>query len=322
VSAAPKTGTTLTATTNAQGCALFRSINTGTYTISLNKIGYLGKAGAQLVQTSATVNPNYVNVVSMTYDLAVTHRIAVKTLKPGEAFTAASTGVDSKAVHVADAAADASVLRTFNPVAPATTATAFDSPKLFPFDKSPYLYFTGDCAYLSPTKVNAANATYFTALNTKAAVQGDPTAFQPQPATVFQPAVNVRLLKDANGTAMTTTSTKIKVYAKLIKPAAASTDTCVSDYARYELTLKDWPSATYGAVPNLATDTENFVSQKSTGTEFDAGLPFGSYTLCFLDTNYSKSYTYATAYDNTSPGGRPNTLELSPAKSAWTGTTC
>ncbi|MDA0166446.1 carboxypeptidase-like regulatory domain-containing protein [Solirubrobacter ginsenosidimutans] len=326
VNAKADDGTPLTpAVTNGQGCALFRSIPVGAYTVGVNTSGWISKAGNQLLETTTTVNPNYINNVSLTYDRKVNMKITVKTLHPGDTFSpTASTAVASQALSVSDQAADTAVLRTFKPVAPATVATVFDSPDLFPYYNSPYSYFTGDCGYMSPTKASSGFSTYFTTVNALAAVQGDPTVFQPQQATVFQPALNVRLLKDSKGTALSTTTTTstIQVYAKLVKPSG-STDTCVSAYSTYfPLALKDWPTATYGPKPAGANATTNFVAQNVTA--FDAGLPFGTYTLCFLDQTYTTKKTYTPSdYVNTAPSGRASTLELSPTTGNWvTASTC
>jgi hypothetical protein len=321
VNAKSDDGTILTpALTNDQGCALFRSIPVGGYTVGVNTTGYISKAGKQLLETTTTVNPNYVNNVSMTYDKKVNMTIAVRTLKPGEAFTATSVGYDSQTRSVSDAAADAAVLRTFVPTS-GTYATSFAAPSvpdLFPYYNSPYSFFTGDCGYMSPTKASGGYSTYFSAINKNAAVQGDPTVYQPQAAKVFQPALNIRLMKDSKGTALAATTSTIKVFAKLTKPTG-STDTCDSEYLDYfPLELKDWPATTYGAtLPSGANAKFNFVSQSVTG--FDPGLPFGKYTLCFLDQTYSGSgnrKTATTTYDNTNPNGQTSTIELTP--SSWT----
>ena len=202
---------------------------------------------------------------------------------------------------------------------------------MFPFDASPYSYFTGDCGYLSPTKAADVSpspyANYFNATNTRAAVQGDPTAFQPQTATVFQPAFNVRLLTDKAGNAINTTSSTITVSAKLIKPSKQSADTCVSKYSPtgyLPMALKDWPTALYGAtLPAGASAGANFVSQA--GTEFDPGMPFGTYCLCFNDGGSYYMYKGTglsnvpdqKGYDNVAPNGRSSTLNLSPAQAQW-----
>jgi prepilin-type N-terminal cleavage/methylation domain-containing protein len=321
VNAKATDGTLLTPqTTNAQGCALFRSVKVGGYTISLNQTGYISKAGKQLLETTTTVNPNFVNNVSMTYDKKINLRIAVKTLEPGEAFTATSVGVDSQTKSVSDKAADPTILRTFRPASGAW-ATLLESPQvpdLFPYYNSPYSLFTGDCAYMSPTKASATYPTYFSTINNRAAVQGNPTVSQPQNATVFQPALNIRIWKDSSGTVITTTDpSRFKVYVKLKKPSG-STDTCSSEYAvaaNVPLTVKDWPVA-YGTRPTGSNGTTNFVSRNVTG--FDAGLPFGTYALCVVDM--TKSQKYAVDYANTDPSGRTaSTLEVS----SWSGgTTC
>ncbi|HEY6886847.1 MAG TPA: carboxypeptidase-like regulatory domain-containing protein [Solirubrobacter sp.] len=315
VNAKADDGTVLTpAQTNDQGCALFRSIPVGGYTVGVDTAGWISKAGKQLLETTTTVNPNYVNNVSLTYDRKVNMTVTVKTLEPGDTFSpTASTAMLSQAMSVSDQAADPTILRTFTPVLPATTASVFASPDLFPYYNSPYSYFTGDCGYMSPTKVAPPTyATYFTTINTLAAVQGDPTVFQPQQAVVFQPAVNLRMVRDNSG-ALSAASTTLKVYMKLTKPSASS-DTCVSAYSTwFPMVLKTWPAA-YGTRPTGATGDYNFVWQSTTG--YDAGLPFGTYQVCLVDTNKSKRT--GITYDNTKTSAA--TSEVPASSATWTST--
>jgi hypothetical protein len=290
--------------TNDAGCALFRSVPVGGYTVGVNTPGYISKAGKQLLETTTTVNPNYINNVSLTYDRKVNMTVAVKTLEPGDTFSpTATTAVPSQAMSVSDAAADPTVLRTFTPTAPTVWANSFASPDLFPYYNSPYSYFTGDCIYMSPTKAATGYSTYFTTINTLAAVQGDPTVFQPQGATVFQPALNLRIARDSAGTAINAATTTMKVYVKLTKPSG-STDTCVSDYSNawIPLALKDWPAA-YGTRPGGSSAIFNFAWQNTAG--YDAGMPFGTYAVCIVDTARTKRST--TTYDNTKPSGPTST---------------
>ena len=106
--------------------------------------------------------------------------IAVKTLEPGDVFTAAApTAVASQALSVSDAAADPTILRTYKPAS--GTASSFNSPDLFPYFHSPYSFFTGDCAYMSPTKASTTYPTYFSTINANAAEQGDPPCSSPRP---------------------------------------------------------------------------------------------------------------------------------------------
>jgi type II secretory pathway pseudopilin PulG len=315
VNAKNDAGTSLTPeTTNAQGCALFRRVNVGGYTISVDQPGYVSKAGEQLLEETTTVNPNFINNVTLSYDKKINIAIAVKTLKPGEVYTAASVGVDSQTRSVSDKAADPTVLRTFLPATTwATSLIPPQVPDLFPYANSPYSLFTGDCPYMSPTKASGSYPTYFTTVNPNAAVQGDPTVGQLQLATVFQPAVNIRLAKDKDGTAITTTNAnRFKVYMTLVNPGS---DSCNSEYStpsKVPMTFKDWPAA-YGSRPAGSTGTTNFVSQNVTG--FDAGLPFGNYTLCVYDT--SKSRRYSANYNNTK-----TSAAVTEISSGWTSGSC
>jgi hypothetical protein len=303
----------LTAETNAEGCALFRSIEVGDYVVRLNRPFYVDKKGEQLSELDTTVSPNLVNVVTMPYDKAVSMSVSIKTLKPGTAFSTTATTYPSKAGAVSDNAAETSVLRTFTPN-PAAMVSSITAPTLFPFDTA-YSYFTGRCAYQSPVKTT--NPDYFSDINQAAAVVGDPDAFQPQPDTVYQPSFNIRIRSNyANRSAPPADfdASALEVYATL-QPIGS--DPCV-DIKNLRLATRDWPS-TWGTAP-ISTATKNWVSQ--TGTDFDPGMPFGTYTICIRDAASSTRRYWTTTYNNTSPNGQATTVQMPPSSSGWTTTDC
>ena len=312
--------------TNSDGCALFRSIPIGNYTISLNTDGYVDKKGSKYTETTAIVNPNVVTASSLAYDRAVNMNVDVKTIKPGDTFSTTATSRPSKANAVSDNAADAGTLRTYTPN-PVGATSNIKPQNVYPFD-SAYSYFAGACAYESPTKASASVPDYFNTTNALAAVKGDPEAFQPQSATVFQPALNLRVRAASANNAPTNfdaTTTKLELFMTL---PPASGDTC-TDITNLKMKLATWPTATWGTQPAGATAATGFVWQTGASTEFDPGLPFGTYALCLRDNisaTATPNYRYWTStYNNTSPSGRAATMEIPPtgtltAPLAWTTT--
>lgn len=322
VSAIAKTGgRTYTAMTNAEGCAIFRTIETGDYTIRLNTPGWVDKKPAQLSEKSATVNSALVSVVNMSYDRAINMRINVKTLKPGDAFPSATT-YDSKTTSVSDTAAEAGSKRTYTL---GTAGSTLDANNQFPFAAA-YSFFTGPCAIQSPVKTN--NPNYFSATNPAATILGDPASIQkPQVATVFQPALNLRIranYSNTNPNQSTFDATTMEVRAAL---QPVGTETC-SEFPVQVLAAKNWPSTGWGSPPD-GLSTRNWIVQSGTG--FDPGLPFGTYKICIREGSrwFATAGTQANPhYDNTKParvtvGTTLGTLQIPPSGTgtgAWSGT--
>jgi type II secretory pathway pseudopilin PulG len=317
VNARHEDGTMLTPEqTNDQGCALFRSVEIGDYTITLNTPGYITPKGVQLAEAGATVNPNYVNVATITYDRPVTMKIDVKTIRPGATFRSTETTHPSKALAVSDNSAEATVLRTFKRD-DGKAFTSITSPKLFPFRTTLYSYFTGTCAYESPVKWAADYFNNATTGNPAAAIKGDPDAFQPQPATVYQPAFNARVRWDARGN-----ENPSQVTASVTLNRVGS-DTC-TDLQNVQMKLATYPASGWGTAPT-APANRNFLSQIDPldATSFDPGMPFGTYTICLYDPNGRSGRKYwSTTYDNTSASGRATTLELPPTSGTTWGSAC
>lgn len=312
---AKTTGRTYAVQTNSLGCAVFRTIETGDYTIRLNTPGWVDKKPQQLSEKSATVNSALMSVVTMPYDRAISMRVSVKTLKPGVAFPS-NTTYDSKIKTVSDSAADVDT-RPYSLSAPGST---FDITGAFPFG-SAYSFFTGPCGIQSPVKTG--NPNYFSTTNTAATILGDPDSVQkPQLATVFQPALNLRVR--ANSTSSNSNldvSSSMTIYAYL---QAVGTETC-SEFPRQKLAAKTWPTTGWGSNPTGdANRTRNWVVQDS--TTFDPGLPFGTYKICLQDGSKSWSTTSGNHYDNTKPAKTGSTLggtvEIPPSGASWSNSTC
>ena len=139
-------------------------------------------------------------------------------------------------------------------------------------------------------------------VNPAAAVLADPDIAN-QRATVRQPPFNIRV--GATRNSVTFSDANMVVYATLQKPNGTSTDTCAdAPYAPPSaLVTRNWDTGRFGTrvLTNGSGDT-HWVSQS--GTTFDPGMPFGTYSICLRDTNLNRSVNLGN-YDNTHPDGGP-----------------
>jgi hypothetical protein len=277
-----------TQNTDQNGCVIWRSIPIGSYTATINVPGYGDESGTQAATRSATVSPNTVTFVSFSYDRVATGSVSVFTHVPGQTFNAANAK-PSRATAVSDNMSD----RTFTPTtAPAAT---IPTPRLFPFLSKRYGFFTGNCGYESPVNVGQAN--YFATTNSAATVLATPGGTMPA-ARVFQPPVQIRVSNQSGGGAPP--AGRMEVHMTLQKPSDFSDDTCAEP--KFTMKTMAWPTTTWTPVPAGAS-TLGYASWSP--TEFDPGLPFGTYSICVLDTSNNRTLRPAAAYDNTSPNGGP-----------------
>lgn len=315
---ATKTGRSYSGTTNDQGCVPFVGVDSGEHKVTISKAGYVDRTGTAKPERIATVTPSLVSTLTIGYDRAADLTVNVKTLKPGVAWTMTATGLDSKATAVSDNSAETNILRTYTPASPASTINV---PKVFPFTTA-YSFFTGTCAIQSPYNFDAD---YFSKTNPAAAVIAD--ASKPtlqQTATVFQPSLNLRLratssnANTSESTSLDATSLKVFLY---LQPVSG--ETCDSPAGKYKIV--NWPTPTtgpWGTAP-VSTKTRNWVVQDS--TDFDPGVPFGTYKVCLQDGTkwWSTGMNGSSHYDATLPA-RTTTVELPPSNvktSNWTSQT-
>jgi type II secretory pathway pseudopilin PulG len=315
VTAASSTYTAPSGVTDAAGCYVFSSLPIGSYTVTVNQPGYVGRDLNQKGTVNGTVVRKTVSFVQLQYDRAVTIRATFKTHTPGKAFpgATATTGFSPSTSTYLSATNGANVgmVRTVNSSAAAGT---IDSAGLYPYTENAYALFAGECGYASP---ETYNKNYFSNINTAGAVYGDPAQPQPQPATVYEPPFNVRLMYRSTGKDTAFNDTDVKVYAKLQKPST-STDSCDED--SYLLTSMPWPDASpprNGSSSTSSTINTNHWLSSLSGTSFDPGMPFGKYRFCVIDTAAQKYGLTTTDYDNTTPGGDSTGLDIKIG--TWTG---
>jgi type II secretory pathway pseudopilin PulG len=297
-----------TAFTDAAGCVLFRNAPIGTYTIKLNRSGYVDPDGNLESVGTQKVSPGVVTFKTMEYDRATTANVTVKTSVPGSP----AVLQDSKAQLVSISNAKRTgLLRTFTNAAP---PAALSVTPLYPFKDTAYAFFTGKCAYESPDKLG--NTNYF-GDNPTSGVLADPAVSQPQNATVQQPPFNLRIERDYANSA-TYAAGNVVVYATLVKPAASSTDPC-TELTRVQMALKAWPGGTWGSAPGSKT-TNWVVQNDGVAGQFDPGMPFGNYTICVWDKAPNPDRYTSFNYDNSLPGGSTSTAGV--GASAWITQSC
>jgi type II secretory pathway pseudopilin PulG len=288
--------------TDASGCAVFRQLPVGTYTVTLNQPGYVGTDLTQQVTAEQKVSAGTINFRTLDYDRVASVKVDVKTTPPGTS----TTQQVSKATTISlTNAQNTGLLKGYD----AQGQSSLTVTPLFPFKSTAYAFFTGRCGYESPDQVG--NANYFA--NYPGAKLADPTAAGQ--VTVLQPPFNIRVDKGySNGTI---TPANVRVFATLTKPASAASDSCIEPPV--EMTLKNWPATGWGTVPGSAT--ANWVVQKDNlPTAFDPGMPYGTYKVCIQDTATGR-YVKLDAYENKLPGGTQATTTIT-KDSGWTTTSC
>ena len=308
------------AVTDATGCAVFKSVPTGSYTLRLNTPGFMNRDGEQLSEEDQTVVAKTIAIATMVYDRATSARSTVFTHVPGQNWSAAAEK-PSKARNISLVnGASVGLVRTFAPTSPPQQIV--DATALFPFAENDYSVFTGSCKYASPDTYKPTNTNYFTQTNPLATLKADPAQAQPQAVTLRQPPVNIRVLRNSVSSQHFNDG-NIVVFAELQKPTG-STDTCAEPI--FTLTTRAWDMSWAAAAPRTGGDASgsnnanHWVSQGPVGAAFDPGLPFGVYEICLRDTINNKGVKYTGTYDNTSPNGGP-VLDLNISGTNWQSTT-
>jgi type II secretory pathway pseudopilin PulG len=300
--------------TDTAGCAIFKSMPVGSYTITLDQAPYLDRNLNQKSTVNQTVVAKQVSFLTMQYDKATSATVGVTTHIPGKVYSAAEQKPSTANAVSLTNGAFVGMKRT---VASATPISQFSATSLYPYYENSYTFFTGECGYSAPDTYKPANTNYFTQTNPAAALLADPTKAQPQAVTVRQPPFAVRLTrKRGGGGTYTDGDANVRVFAQLQQPST-STEDCTMPV--YELTTKAWPASGWGTPPS-SKPTDHWLVTAGT-TSFDPGMPFGDYKLCVVDSSSSTKYgsmyggsSNPTLYNNRNPDGAP-VLDLDP--SSW-----
>jgi hypothetical protein len=154
---------------------------------------------------------------------------------------------------------------------------------LFPFT-SAYNVYTGTCDESNPVTYDA---NYYAGGIGSVTIQPGATGA----LNVFQPPLNIRVRRRGSAAG---------VYANGIRVRA------------YQIGLSDCTEGSYELTTRSNGTSDGWVSQL--GTDYDPGLPFGTYELCFFDTTNNRRKELSS-YDNTNATGRTGMLEVD--SSSW-----
>jgi Tfp pilus assembly protein PilV len=240
-----------TETTNAAGCAIFGKVGAGNYDLSLSKTGYVddhGRGPGQGASGTATVDNQVANIVTLRYDRAAPWTFSFVTSDLTTA--AANDTIASKADAIAASNSQVNDLLTWTIGSEGSSIAA----NLFPFTAA-YNVYGGRCDTADP--LTAVADTYYTDNPTL----GGQVAAQPATpgsANILLPPLRVRAVSATSptgGTGMSGATIKI------------TTADCGGD-------SWSWPVLSSG------TSTRGYASRSTSTTSYDAGLPYGTYSVC------------------------------------------
>jgi Tfp pilus assembly protein PilV len=188
---------TLTHDTDANGCAIFGSVDSGAYEIALDKAGYIGTNGLQRTTKNANVAAGSLTIVEMLYEKKASATVKVDTIIPPATTPVAD---ESTGVTVAQNGLQAGFLTfpaTYGALPPYPSSYTFD---LFPFT-TPYKVYSGRCTYADPTRYGVPAVSLATTPGVNAGT-----------FTVREPATNL-LIKRVSGTGSTVLADAAYIYA-------------------------------------------------------------------------------------------------------------
>jgi Tfp pilus assembly protein PilV len=168
--------------TNEFGCAVFSHIPVGAYTATLDSLGYVNEQRQQTYSSSSNVNLSQTTNLGMTYALATSIAVRVKTDIGGGP-------IDSFAHAVTVANAKSGDVVAISPAGALTNTITV--PSLFPYPDG-YTAFTGRCGLNDPAdpSYQPANAAYVaTAPGFTNVTPGVPAS-----VTTHQPSVNLKVV--------------------------------------------------------------------------------------------------------------------------------
>ena len=169
--------------TNEAGCAVFGSLDAGSYDVKLDQVGWVDPEGEQAPVQTVTVNAGILSTVEFQYDLKAVINPASVVTKVG---TAAPVPEQSTGVIVAHTGIPSTGFRIFN--GPAST---FALDRLFPF-RDPYRAYAGTCLGADPSLYVP---TYFDA---RAPFNARLERGQTYTAQIFEPYVNLRVRRSSS----------------------------------------------------------------------------------------------------------------------------
>jgi hypothetical protein len=229
---------TQTVPTNDAGCAFFGNINSGNYTVTYSKTGWVDPNGVNAVSFTSSVTSGSTNVVTKNYAQAGTINVTVNTKVNGVTQLSPTT-----AVTVANASLPAGIL-TF----PASGSTKTIS-NLYPFT-SGYGVWAGSCSSGNPVNNGQASVPI-----------GNPGPGGSANVTVIEPAINATVTGFAipSGTRFVATSIASGCTERLT--ATFNSSGKLPDpgfpYGTYKLCADNSSYGVYGDLASFASNDPN-----------------------------------------------------------------
>ncbi|MEA2466577.1 MAG: hypothetical protein QOJ57_703 [Thermoleophilaceae bacterium] len=134
-----------TASTNAEGCAVFAMIEKGTYNINFSRTGWVDPSSVNVVNRSTSVTAGSVTVVNHSYAQSGRLNVSVDT----QVGNAAAVSSPAKSVTVSNIGIPTGTL-SFNAPATPTQGSSSFALDLYPFPTG-YSAWAGSCASADPT---------------------------------------------------------------------------------------------------------------------------------------------------------------------------
>lgn len=310
--------------TNGKGCAVFAMIPGDSYTVNLNVPNWVDPSGTTAIAASGIVSPGGTTVTSVLYDIKAQVSTPFNTVYYD--FSGASPGWRTKptrawALSLENSDLPGSGVRRFadtsGTVDPLTVQTATN---LFPF-KDGYGIYGGRCTEENPASTLAnqpwaeVNAHQVTERNTTYDRGAGAT-----PMPLRMPALPLRIHKGLRPSTFAYVAERNKpawfgdanVVARLVvpDPPAGEPPACSDELKSFtedtSWGLQSYPDArsmSGTATKNFVDGMTGFVTKKAGagGTEFDPGLPFGTWQICADDNNGTATKRAFTVIDNTAP---------------------
>jgi hypothetical protein len=201
VSASVEGTTVKTVTTNDAGCAVFGTMDSGSYEIRVNQLNWVDPDGNQEVVKTATVAAGTVTTVEFLYDIGATVDVTIRSL-PGTG-TVAQT---DRSYGMIAAHNGISATHRYWPepdVALPPEQSTFTLSRLFPFDEDPYTLYSGRCTDADPIR----QPNYYSVVEGWGASHDATPALTPgerRAITIYELAVNLNATW--SGIAITSTS--------------------------------------------------------------------------------------------------------------------
>lgn len=275
--------TTVSATTNSSGCALFGFLPLGDYTVTVNQTGYVRDVlpNSQSFTKTVTVAGEQTSSVNFNYDQAASLGVAFYTRAVGAGSDTTTTG-DGFSVgnsnlgppyFVGFGLLSSPAATAFTGANGAAVASASARKVLYPFSDG-YSVWAGECQENDPTQApnNTTNPYTSTPVSPGAAVSN---------VKVFEPTIKPTVNRYTDSK-QTKTSTASQAALVVIKPV------------------------TSGCTANASVAT----ASNGTPTGTQPTLPYGNYTVCAQDKTSNPTKRTIQTITNNARNGSTLTLTL------------